>query len=218
MKILANLLLLILFTSCDRGPKSSSSLQGTEKDTISIAEEQRSEVAAETLDSPGAIQLEYAAVSNAIAKRSLDSVSFKYNCKNEKGGIVTCFSEKGKVRMLRHSYHEYDHYEATEQYFVKDSALFFLFSKELSWSFDSNAPETGGTKDNLTERRLYIVKQQAVKCLEKKYVTYSYRTSNPPADKVANKEVKCPALQPVQEKYEALLRFVKEGGKGCPVD
>ena len=218
MKILIYLLLLVIFTSCDQQPKSSSSLSGSETDTVGKTNERDSDELEVSLNSPGAIQLEYTAITGGIAKGSLDSVAFKYNCNNEKGGTVTSFSENGILRLLRHSYHEYDHYEATVEYFVKDSLLFFVFSKELSWSFDSNAPETGGTKDNITEKRMYIVNQQVVKCLEKKYVTYSYKKSNPLPEKVANQEVKCASLDPVQEKYEVLLSYIKGGGKECPVD
>ncbi|RZK61689.1 MAG: hypothetical protein EOO85_33135, partial [Pedobacter sp.] len=129
MKILACLPVLFLFISCNQQPNTSSE---SIKDTVRKAIESTTDSISAQLNTPEDIQKEFAATISAISKRDMDSVFFKYDCKGEKRGTVTAFTEKGEVRMLRHSYSEYDHYEATDQYFVKDSALFFVYEKALN--------------------------------------------------------------------------------------
>src|SRR5690606_38410556 len=121
-----------------------------------------------------------------------------------KRGAVIFFRKNGDLQMVKHSYGEYDHHEANDQYFVKDSSLFFVFQKQLYWSFDSASPEDGGTRDDITEKRIYILNGQAQQCMEKKYTKLSYSKSNPDPSTIANKEVKCTSLKPLETEFEKL--------------
>lgn len=157
----------------------------------------------QTIESVADIQKEYTRVTSNIQSGKMDSTSFSYNCNVEKKGTVTYFSETGQLRMIKHRYNEYSHFSATEQYVVKDSALFFVLQSSLAWSFvDQNQ-----TKDNVTENRIYIIDSKPVKCLQKKFTVYSNTKDAPQADTVPNKEIECAALEPISDKFALLLKY-----------
>jgi hypothetical protein len=151
------------------------------------------------------IQQAYKETMAAYGNGSLDSVSFQYSCYGEKEGTVSYFSTNGRLRMIVHEYGENSHYGAQERYFVKDSTLFFVYVEDASWSFDPDGPE-GSTKDNVSERRIYLADGKPFKCLEKKYVLRSASASNPISSKVPNKEIDCSASGKVSGDYKLLLK------------
>lgn len=136
------------------------------------------------------IQEAYSAVVKQLEGGAFDSVSFEYSCGNgERSGRVSYYSQEGDLQLIVHRYAEYSHFSAEEQYLVRDSTLFFTFLKEISWSFE-DGPE-GSVRDNITERRTYVLDQEPVKCLEKKYVIRSQIKDNPRPESLPNKEVGC---------------------------
>lgn len=157
------------------------------------------------------IQSAYTSVMKQYENGTLDSASFKYSCQDEKGGTVTYFSKDGKLRMVVHRYHEYDHYSAVDRYFVEDEGLYFANLNGVSWSFEDG----GGTRDNVTEQRIYVINQTPVRCLEKKYAIRSKASDNPRPETVANKEVKCKSAASVIGPYRILLKYQKNGTSGC---
>ena len=213
MKIISYFLTAMLFISCNQRPSTSEVAETKD----SLINESNVE-AMKQINSLEDIKSAYSAVLKNVDSGTMDSVSFKYNCYDEKSGVITCFFDKGDLRMLKHSYNEYSHNEATDQYFVKDSVLFFVFKKQLSWSFDSNSPEEGGTKDNITEKRFYLIDGQPVKCLEKRYVNYSYDKKNDASATAVNKETSCSSITSVQEGCNKLLSYVKNKKEGCLED
>jgi len=215
MKSPFSLLVLLICISCNQRPDSSASSANVKKDSTVNKETENLSTKLETLDD---IKKEHNAILSGIKDGSIDSVAYQYNCHEEKRGTITFFKKEEHLQMVKHSYGEYDHHEASDQYFVKDSALFFVFLKQLYWSFDSASPEEGGTQDKITEKRIYILNGQAMQCLEKNYVELSYSKTNPNPATIANKEVKCTSLKPIKTEFEKLLMFEKNKGKGCPFD
>lgn len=157
------------------------------------------------------IQNAYTSVMKQFEDGKLDSTFFKYSCQGEKGGTVTYFSEKGKLRMVVHRYHEYDHYSAVDRYFVEDDRLYFAYLNGVSWSFEDG----GGTRDNITEKRIYVVNQSPVRCLEKKYASRSKASDNLRPETVANKEIECKSPASIIGPYRLLLKHQKNGTSGC---
>ncbi|RZL05697.1 MAG: hypothetical protein EOO89_25835 [Pedobacter sp.] len=85
--------------------------------------------------------------------------------------------------------------------------------KRTSWAFDSG-PE-GSTKDNVTEQRMYLVNEQPVKCLEKKYTIRSAAASNPKPEEVANKPTACNSAPSELKKYKILFKYNKGKQPAC---
>ncbi|MGZ8545150.1 MAG: hypothetical protein ACXWV0_07625, partial [Flavisolibacter sp.] len=163
-------------------------------------------------NSIAAIQMNYEQITSQKTLGVLDSTGFKYKCNNEITGAVSYFSQKGQLRLIIHRYNEYDHHAAEEYYYVKDSALFFVYNKELLWSFDSG-PQ-GSTRDNITEQRVYLIDKKPTRCLEKKYVIRSHAANNPSPDTVPNKEISCAAVD-VMKPYQQLLKHRSKAPSDC---
>ncbi|MEG0851608.1 MAG: hypothetical protein RSD71_14915 [Flavobacterium sp.] len=134
---------------------------------------------------------------------SFKKISFDYNCENEKSGKLTYFFEDGKLRIIEYAYSEYDHFSATDRYYIADGIPFFVYSKEVVWSFVAE----GITKDNVTEYRGYIINDQPVECLEKKYTLHSKSDTNPNPDEIPNKNSDCKNIQKLIKKYQKLATY-----------
>ncbi|MFD3000304.1 hypothetical protein ACFS7Z_08030 [Pontibacter toksunensis] len=78
------------------------------------------------------IKKEYTYVTSRIESSRMNSASFNYNCNDEKKGTVTYFTENGQLRMIKHTYNEYSHFSAVDNYFVKDSTPFFVLQRRLA--------------------------------------------------------------------------------------
>lgn len=200
MRFLLYIIIVITIISCSKNSKSTSPEESTSEVDTTVGEDPGTEPL-QALQSVEDIQKEFAYITSKIETGSMDSTSFDYNCYNEKSGTVTYFSEKGQLRLIKHAYSEYSHYSATDQYFVKDNALFFVFYDGVSWSFEGQ----NETRDDITEKRFYIIDNEPVKCLEKEFTVRSSATNNPQSSTVPNKEVECTTLEPILEKYELLV-------------
>lgn len=159
------------------------------------------------------IQKAYAAITDKAEKGALDSTTFKYSCNGEKNGTVSYYTENGRLRLIVHQYNEYDHYSATDRYFVQDSTLFFVHRQNTTWSFESG-PE-GTTRDNITEQRIYLVNQKPVKCLEKKYTILSKAKNNPDPSTIPNKEINSSSIKSVITPYNVLTKHRQKPTQGC---
>lgn len=141
-----------------------------------------------------------------LKKDSLD-----YKCKDEKNGTLTYFSEQGNLRIIEHHYSEYDHFSATDRYYIIDDKPFFIHSKEVAWSFEAE----GKTKDNVTEYRGYIIEGTSVQCFDKKYILKSGSDTNPDPDQIPNKSSDCKNIQQLVAEYENLLKSKKSRVFNC---
>ncbi|WP_018479336.1 hypothetical protein [Pontibacter roseus] len=209
MNGLIYMLALLVITSCkDKTASMEESALQAETTTIANSQMKPSEKLREAraIRNVEDIREEYAYITSVLESGRLDSASFSYNCNDEKKGTATYFSEKGQLRMVRHTYSEYSHFSAVDSYYVKEDALFFVFHNRLTWSF----VHQGQTRDNVTENRVYIIDDEPVKCLQKKYTEYSRTNGAPQSEQVDNKEVDCSSLGFVQKDFQSLARYRKQ--------
>lgn len=158
-----------------------------------------------------AIKELYAAWDQREKNGSFKKISFNYNCENEKSGELTYFFENGKLRIIEHTYSEYDHFSATDRYYVTEGIAFFVYSKEVVWSFEAE----GKTKDNVTEYRGYVINDKPVECLEKKYILRSRVDNNPDTDQIANKISDCRNIEKLIKNYERLVTYKSSSDVDC---
>jgi len=210
MRIPLYAIVLLLLVSCRNSNNSTSvevpaSKSGT-ADTIAKPSNPSAGIP-NILQSIGDIKQEYEYLALKLENKSLDSTSFSYNCRDEKQGTVVYYFDNNALKMIKHTYSEYSHFSATDSYFVKDSALFFVYYNRVSWSFDSQGKGTSDTKDNITENRFYIIDNKPVKCLEKKFTVRSSDPDNTSSHNVGNKEVACSSIKPVLAKFQLLAKY-----------
>lgn len=147
------------------------------------------------------IRASYAEINERIRTKSLDSSFFKYNCNDEKSGIVTFFKEKGKVRLIRHSHSEYSHFSATNEYFVESDSVFFIYSKEVQWTFaDQNK-----TRDEIVEKRFYVLNDQPVKCLQNESTVLVSSAESNVLKATSNKKINCSSFRPMLMQFKKLI-------------
>jgi hypothetical protein len=209
-----NIMILLCILACTQqsGPNEKTAHYDRMKDTTKSSLDTAIEPV-KSLTDIGSIQRAYNEISTKATAGDFDSTSFKYSCRGEKGGTVSYFTEKGKLRLIVHRYNEYDHYSAEDHYYVKDSLLFFTLRKSVVWAFESG-PE-GSTKDNIKERRVYLVADKPIKCLEKKFIIRSQATNNPRSEDVPSRNVDCPSPATVMEPYLLLTKYRNNPTKEC---
>ena len=150
------------------------------------------------------IKQEYNLVNSRLLTNKLDSTSFKYDCE-ERSGSVVYYSEKGKLKVIKH-FEADSHFASNHIYFVDNGKPYFVFKDETAWSFDGGTPDKPETKDNVTEKRFYIVNNKAIQCLEKKYTLKSNSSNNPKSENVPNKELKNCSIAELQKSFDLLMK------------
>lgn len=156
------------------------------------------------LKSINGIKQEYSLVNADLVAKKLDSAGFTYEC-NEISGNVVYYSENGTLKVVKH-YQADSHFSSTERYYINDGKPYFIFKDDTVWSFDGGTPDKPVTKDDVTERRFYLVDNRAIQCLEKKYSLKSNSAGNPKSENVPNKEMKnCPVSE-LQRSFDLLMR------------
>lgn len=204
------LLGLIILLGCKDTSNSRDSLVERDNNTINESESIEAKVSIKEIKNIEDIQQEYRYINSAYKKKAFDSTSFNYNCYNERKGTVTYFSDEDGLKIIQHSYNEYSHYSSIHRYYIKNERPFFIFYKDLSWKFDGEANGQPGTKDDITEKRYFLVENQIVKCMAKMYSKLSYSDNNPTPNEVPNKKVPCPSINKLNQSFEALLKNKNE--------
>ncbi len=202
----------VLFVRCAEKPVSESSVAEELKDSLKNSGQVLNQHN-EPLKTIEDIQKAYSDVESKIQKNTLDSVVFTYNCHDEKRGTISYFTEEGNLQLIVHRYSEYDHFSSVDRYYVRDSTLFFVYTNGVAWAFD-DGPE-GSTKDNITEKRTYLIQEKAVKCLEKKYIIYSKANNNKKPEAIPNREIACALTEKILKPYLQLLEFRDKVNKDC---
>ena len=164
------------------------------------------------LNSVNGIRQAIQQVNSQLISKKLDSVGFEYDC-DEISGNVVYYSDKGKLKVVKH-FQADSHFSSTENYFVNDGKLYFIFKDDAVWSFDGGTPEKPETKDDVTERRFYMVDDKAIQCLEKKYVLKSNSPNNPKTENIPNKEMKNCSSEELQKTFALLMKARDRRGNG----
>ena len=152
----------------------------------------------------------YAVWEQKAADGSFNKVSFEYNCLNEKNGRFTYFFEDGKLRIMEHAYNEYDHFSATDRYYIADGSPFFVYSREVAWSFEAE----GKTKDSVTEYRGYLVGGKPAECLAKNYILRSHG-NNPKPEEIPNKVSGCSKVQKLMLEFQKMANYRQAADMEC---
>ena len=205
-------LLCLIFFSCGQGRLNNDKAS---LDTSSSASDADTFTVIKKPASVKDIKQLYADIIGKLHGGKLDSTSIKYDCSGERAGTVTYFSDNGELSMIRHRYSEYSHFSATDEYFVSNDKLFFAHLTGVSWSFESGNAAAGATQDNILERRLYIVREKALLCLEKRYVKRSHSSDNPQPASIENKQVDCKPLGSTLKDFSKILAFKNTSGQDC---
>lgn len=161
------------------------------------------------------IKQRYTTIQNKLSGGQLDSTAFKYDCNQERSGIVTYFSDHGKLVLIKHGYSEYSHFSATDHYYVNKDSLYFAYLNSTSWSFESGKAAEGATTDNITEQRIYLAKEQPLLWLQKKYVTHSQPGSQPHPTDLPNKKLINKSVAPILKDFKQLVEFRNSPKHDC---
>lgn len=218
MKILFYLLLIFIFISCNGNSETKTAESSDlEQNSISIENEtitentstetnqENTENQSKELKTVEDIREEYQSIMSKISEGKIDSTFFNYSCYEESGNVIY-FVENGEVRRIKHN-SGYEHGGVTKEFFLKDNKVFFIFHDASTWRFDVDAKQENATRDDMTEKRFYIIDNQLIKCLEKEFTIRSSVKNNPTSATVANKEVACSDLAPLMKDYELVLKY-----------
>lgn len=210
MKTIFFTAILLLAVSCKNDKEKTVSEKPVLTDSSTV---KKDPVQTENFSDPVEdIKKEYADLQTQLKAQKLSSKGFTYNCNDERSGKVTFYSDQKGIRIIEHSYDEYSHFGSTEQYFIKDGNLFFIFKKDTGWNFDGGTPEKPITKDDITESRIYIQNNKPIKCLEKQYSIRSNATEKPSPDKIPGKETQCNTDELIKT-YQSLLKNKDQKGE-----
>lgn len=195
MKITIPLLSLLLLFSCKKEDDKTTSKVDSTENKIPLNTDN------DSIKSIEDIKAEY----KILSSKKFDSVSFKYNCNDEREGEVIFFYEYKNLRLIKHFYGEYSHFSSEEQYYLKNNQPFFIYKQDVSWNFDGGTPEKPITKDDIKEVRVYLQNNKPLQCLEKNYSIRSSDPKNPDPSKVENKVVKCD-ISELMKTYQSLIK------------
>ncbi|RZK50479.1 MAG: hypothetical protein EOO99_02240 [Pedobacter sp.] len=157
----------------------------------------------------------YAYTKAKLDSRALDSTVMKYNCQNERQGTITYYSHHGKLLLISHQYNEYDHFQASELFYVFDNAVYFIYQRETNWSFVSGSASQGETRDEILEKRTYFNGAKPLHCLEKKYTLYSNAKTATNPSEIPNKSVTCKNIDKLLKRFEQIHQFKTSRSGAC---
>lgn len=216
MKVTLYLATLLFLFSCKENTTSTEAANPEIEPSTAVTSPSHTSSALPEIKSMDAIKTAYADITSKLENRSMDSVFFDYDCNGEKSGQVTYFSDSGQLRLIRHTYNVYSHFSATDEYFLKNDSLYFVFSKQVAWSF----ADQHKTKDNITENRTYIIGNKPIKCLQKKYFILADVNDAAKATTSINsdKEIACTSLDSINADLALLLKLRTQQEKPACLD
>ena len=191
---------LLLIFSCKNENEKKPSVSS---DSISVSKTEAVQVG-KNLTSVEAIKEEFEFVNSLLLNKKLDSANFKYQCE-ERSGNVVYYSDKGVLKAIKH-FEADSHFSAENNFFINEGKPYFIFTHESLWSFDGGTPEKPETKDDVTEKRFYIINEKAIQCLEKKYTLRSNSADNLKSENVANIEKQNCSIADLQKTFSSLLK------------
>lgn len=202
MKIVSLIITSVFIFSCsDKGISKKSNNQSLSN---SVAE-RTNVVESIKLDNVGDIQKEFYRVQSNINKRQLDSTGFKYEC-NERVGDAGYYYEGKDLKMIRFSTAD-SHFSSEQYYYINTGKLYFVYIKETLWSFESVTDDKPETKDEIREKRFYIIDGKPIRCLEKNYTIRSSSVNNPNPDEIKNTEMKNCSSADIENQFDVLMKY-----------
>ncbi len=213
MKKLIYLLVFGAFIACDNKKPTATA---TEQDTSlnnEVVTKNTTPIAPPTTILQ--IKSAYGATQLALQQKTLDSIVLRYNCQNERSGTISYYQKDDKVNVIKHSYNEYDHFEATDWYYLQNNELNFVYLRRLNWSFEADSSGQPSTKDDITESRFYFIKEKPSLYLEKKYTVHSTAKNTFDAERIANRTIKPKDITSLLAQFEKLKAYKNRPQGGC---
>ncbi|AZA57572.1 hypothetical protein [Chryseobacterium shandongense] len=208
MKITLISLSLLLAISCKKEKSKTLQNKSSDNDTVTLKNDLK--IQNDSVKTIADIKTEYARLNNLLISRKVDSTKFNYNCDEKEGEVILYFQDK-KLAAVKDFYSEHSHFSSSTTYFVKNDQVFFIFNDETVWNFDDGGtPEKPETKDDIKEKRIYILNNKAVQCFEKNYSLRS-RGNNTNPESITNKEIKCD-IDGFMKTYQLILKNRNKGG------
>lgn len=202
MKITLISLSLLLAISCKKEKSKTLQNKSSDNDTVTLKNDLK--IQNDSVKTIADIKTEYARLNNLLISRKLDSTKFNYNCDEKEGEVILYFQYK-KLAAVKDFYSEHSHFSSSTTYFVKNDQVFFIFNDETVWNFDDGGtPEKPETKDDIKEKRIYILNNKAVQCFEKNYSLRS-KGNNTNPESITNKEIKCD-IDGFMKTYQLILK------------
>ncbi|MBF9255748.1 hypothetical protein I2I11_20790 [Pontibacter sp. 172403-2] len=87
--------------------------------------------------------------------------------------------------------------------YVEGDFLFFAFYRHVAWHFEGE----GETRDNVTEKRFYIIGGKPLQCLEKNFSFTSPASADMRSRTAANRETDCSMLRAVLDSFKSLAKY-----------
>ncbi|WP_374458816.1 hypothetical protein [Chryseobacterium taeanense] len=211
MKITILSICLLFIVSCKK--EKTETLQNNSSRDSLLLKNDSLKIQNDSVKTIADIKKEYENINNLLTSKKLDSTTFSYNC-DEREGEVTLYYQNNKLKIVKDFYAEHSHFSSATKYFVKDNQVFFIFNEETIWNFaDGETPEKPETKDDIKEKRIYILDHKVAQCFEKNYSILS-KGNNPDPKSIANKETKCD-ISELMKKYDMILKNKDKKDVNC---
>jgi|GEM_PF-1611918 len=144
----------------------------------------------------------------------LDTIKKDFDCEGEASAKAVYFYQGKILRMIRVEYQEHDHYSSDMSFYLSNGKPFFIFRTDYTWTFAEGMAAEGITKENITEKRYYLINNKLAKYLEKKY-SYLSNEKKPEAGIIVAKELNAAALPLEIENLKQLLASEPREQGGC---
>lgn len=212
MKNILTVLSLIMIVSCKK--EDAKAIEKKQSEDPAINNNTSLITRDDSIKTIDDIKKEYASINSMLISKKLDSTQFSYNC-DEREGEVTLYYKDKKLAAVKDFYAEHSHFSSSTLYFIKNEQVFFIFNDETVWNFDdSGTPEKPETKDDIKEKRIYILDHKPVQCFEKNY-SVSSKGNNKNPQTISNKETKCDIAE-LMKKYQLIVKNKdRKGGINC---
>jgi hypothetical protein len=214
MKNIIFILSLVSIISCKK-EKNQAVQNASSSDSLAVKTDSI-QTKNDTIKSVDDIKKEYSEMNALLTSKKLDSTGFKYICEEGgREGEVFFYYQDKKLKAVKNFYSEYSHFSSVTEYYIDKENVYFIFKQDTSWNFDIEAPkkseDVSETKDDITERRIYLLNNKPVQCLEKKYVIRSAGNNQDPGT-IQNKEIKC-NIDELMKTYQSIIKNKDKKGE-----
>lgn len=134
----------------------------------------------------------------------LDSITKDFDCNGEAGAKAVYFYKEETLCMIDVKYQEHDHYSSDMSFYLVKGKPFFIFRKDHTWTFAEGMAAEGITKENIREKRYYIINGKPAKYLEKEY-SYLSNERKPDGAMIVAKESSAAKLPLEMANFKKLL-------------
>ncbi|RZK38207.1 MAG: hypothetical protein EOO90_22985 [Pedobacter sp.] len=144
----------------------------------------------------------------------LDSITKDFDCNGEASAKAEYFYQGETLCMIKVEYQEHDHYSSDISFYLDKGKPFFIFRIDHTWTFAEGMAAEGITKENIKEKRYYVIDNKPAKYLEKKY-SYLSNESKPDGAMIVAKESSAATLPLEMANLKKLLESKSSQTDDC---